>query len=380
MYNPLASYEDNLRNGPSPEWNRGGSFPKIRYTSEPRFSCLGFPLHLPLGIPAGPLLSSSYVNVALDAGFVMPVYKTVRSSAWESHPWPNVLRVDHFMDKNPQNSRPLAQVLPLQKVILDDESQRRALSITNAFGVPSQTPEIWKKDVQSISKNSLHDGYMPTLSFQGSRREGRSWLDFLDDTALCAQLAANAMQEIGGRCLEMNVSCPNEAGAPIYTDKVALEDTLRAAAFGLRDFPNLKLIIKMGIIPETDSLSVVELVAKYAHGIAAINTLSAIIETPDGKRALGSKAEHGGICGDVIRTVALETIKKLHTARESLGLVSSQFALIGVGGCSSFTHLQRFLEAGADVVHAATGAMWNLQLASECALELGVAFTNEDID
>lgn len=380
MYNPLASYEENLRLGPSPHWNRGGFFPEIVFTSEPKFFCLGYPLHLPLGIPAGPLLSSEYLNVALRAGFAMPVYKTVRSSAWASHPWPNVLGVERFVQPERGEARPVATVVPLEQSSLTDVEKRSKLSITNAFGVPSQSPEMWMRDFKNISSDAFRPGFLPGLSFQGSRRDGRGWTDFLDDTALAAQLAGSALSAAGGGCLEMNVSCPNESGAPIYSDAQALEDTLRSARSALKNFPEVKLIIKLGHVPSSDALKVVQMVAEYADGIAAINTISANIVNPFGERALGSKAEHGGICGDVIRSVALESVRRFHEARQSLGLHKTKFALIGVGGCSTFEHLLAFLEAGADVVHAATGAMWNLQLASECARGLGVPFSSRELN
>jgi dihydroorotate dehydrogenase len=377
MYNPLASYEENLRKGPSPEWNEGGFFPKIEFTAEPRFSCLGIPLHLPLGIPAGPLLSSAYMKVAIDAGFSMPVYKTVRSSAWASHPWPNVLSVEQLNDRGTQN-RPTATVVPLLKSVLSDARKKSGLSITNAFGVPSLSPGEWASDFRTLSELERSPGRTAALSFQGSRREGENWSHFLDDTSLCAQMAAQALSSSGGKFLEMNVSCPNESGAPIYTDFKALTETLQAAAAPLKFFPELKLMVKLGVLPTQNLLGIVELIAKYAHGISAINTLSANIVTPAGERALGSKAEHGGICGDAIRGVALQTISELHRARQALGLEKNSFALVGVGGCSSFEHLEEFLKAGADVVHAATGAMWHLQLAGECADRLGIPYSRKE--
>lgn len=378
MYNPLASYEENLRKGPSPEWNEGGFFPKIEFTDEPRFSCLGIPLHLPLGIPAGPLLSSAYMKVAIDAGFSMPVYKTVRSSAWASHPWPNVLCVEQLNDQGTHN-RPTATVVPLLKSVLSDVRKKSGLTITNAFGVPSLSPGEWALDFGTLSELERSSGHTAALSFQGSRREGENWSHFLDDTSLCAQMAAQALSSSGGKFLEMNVSCPNESGAPIYTDFKALNETLQAAAAPLKFFPELKLLVKLGVLPAQNLLGIVELIAKYAHGISAINTLSANIVTPAGERALGSKAEHGGICGDAIRRVALQTISELHRARQALGLEKKSFALVGVGGCTSFEHLEDFLSAGADVVHAATGAMWHLQLAAQCADGLGIPYSRKEI-
>jgi dihydroorotate dehydrogenase (NAD+) catalytic subunit len=377
MYNPLVGYEENLRQGPSPEWNAGGVFPRIRFTAEPTFSCLGFPLHLPLGIPAGPLLSAEFVKVALEAGFCMPVYKTVRSSAWKSHPWPNVLSVEAFTESSPQQ-RPRAQVKPLSRDLLKEQLRKGNLSITNAFGVPSAAPEKWAEDFSTLPESAFSSGGMTVLSFQGSRREGQSWSTFLDDTALCARKAAEVVSARGGRILEMNVSCPNESGAPIYTDLKALGETLDAAAVALQDFPEVRLIVKLGLLDPSNILAVVERVAQRAQGISAINTLSANIIDSHGQRALGSGAEHGGICGQVIRASALRSMQQLSSARRALGLDKNQFALIGVGGCFTYEHVRAFLEAGADVVHSATGAMWNLQFASECARGFGIGFSGKE--
>lgn len=379
MYNPLLSYDENLKRGPAEDWDTGGGFPKIEFTAAPRFSLLGRPLHLPLGIPAGPLLSSEFVKVALSAGFCMPVYKTVRSQMWKSHPWPNVLSVTDFKPDS-GTGRSFATVVPLQKNVVCDSAKGSAMSITNAFGVPSQSPDAWSRDFQSLPSAAFTGGQQTVLSFQGSRREGESWNSFLDDTAHCARLAADAAVKSGAQILEMNVSCPNESGAPIYTDFAALEETLRAAAAALKEHSQLNLIIKLGVLDQSASAKVVELIAKYGQGVSAINTLSAEIVTPQGQRALGSGAAQGGICGDVIRSAAIKMMKNLADARRAVGLSPTEFALIGVGGCASPSHMEAFLEAGADAVHAATGAMWNLRLASECATKLGVPFRDRSVD
>lgn len=387
MYNPLLSYEENLRNGPAVEWNRDGVFPSVQFSGEPQFSLLGLPLYLPLGIPAGPLLSSAYVNVALNAGFCMPVYKTVRSRKWQSHPWPNVLRLETTGDQeNCQLSstegshqpRPKVRVLPLSQQDLCNPHLRERLSITNAFGVPSLSVQEWSKDYSQVNGLAYANGRCTVLSFQGTRESGSHWHDFLDDTSRTAQAAAECVSRKGGRILEMNVSCPNESGAPIYTDVNALAETLRAAAAGLSGFPDIRLIVKLGVVPEGNILKTVELVARYAHGVSAINTVSATIVTPEGSRALGSGAEHGGVCGSAIRGQSLRLLTQLQSARQSLGLLPDNFALIGVGGISSAQDVQRFLDAGVDVAHAATGAMWNLQFAGECARVLNVKFENRN--
>ena len=95
IYDPARSYEENFEHGPFGLFASGEIFDQDEPPAE-QFS--GFPVHLPFGIPAGPLLNSKFVNAALDAGFDLPVYKTVRTRRYASHPWPNVLPVQHEGD------------------------------------------------------------------------------------------------------------------------------------------------------------------------------------------------------------------------------------------------------------------------------------------
>src|SRR6185312_2480703 len=90
FYDPARSYIDNFNDGPF------GLFVDSVYHppgGDPQHFFLGHKVYEPFGIPAGPLLNSRFVNAALDMGFDIPVYKTVRTRKYSSHPWPNVLSV-----------------------------------------------------------------------------------------------------------------------------------------------------------------------------------------------------------------------------------------------------------------------------------------------
>src|SRR5258706_11844573 len=90
FYDPLKSYEDNFHEGPFNDLADGKIY---KQTGKPEYMFLGNPVFLPFGIPAGPLLNGKYVKAALDKGFDIPTYKTVRSQKYKSNPWPNVLSV-----------------------------------------------------------------------------------------------------------------------------------------------------------------------------------------------------------------------------------------------------------------------------------------------
>src|SRR3989344_1037501 len=90
-YDPKRSYEENYSEGPFGAFADGK---KYTNSGEPTYDFLGHKLYLPFGIPAGPLLNGKFVKAALDKGFDIATYKTVRSRQYPCHPAPNVIPVD----------------------------------------------------------------------------------------------------------------------------------------------------------------------------------------------------------------------------------------------------------------------------------------------
>ena len=138
FYDPELSYEENYRDGPFGFFAEGArSASAERARPEPTHTFLGESVSLPFGIPAGPLLNGRFVKAALDFGYDLPVYKTVRTRRWASHAWPNVLAVHATGDLHPTVNRLRAH----------RDYTGRELSITNSFGVPSFDPAVWQPDL-----------------------------------------------------------------------------------------------------------------------------------------------------------------------------------------------------------------------------------------
>src|SRR5574337_1009999 len=90
FFDSEKTYEENFENGPFAAFTDKKI---LKDKGNPKYSFLKNPVYLPFGIPAGPLLNGKYVKAALDKGFDIPVYKTVRTKKYACNPWPNVLSV-----------------------------------------------------------------------------------------------------------------------------------------------------------------------------------------------------------------------------------------------------------------------------------------------
>src|SRR5258708_39752766 len=88
---PLLSYEDNYDQGPF-----GGLGQGLKYETEgsPSKKFMGHPVHLDLGIGAGTLLNSRFTKAALDLGWDVAEYKTVRGDEYPCNPFPNLKPVN----------------------------------------------------------------------------------------------------------------------------------------------------------------------------------------------------------------------------------------------------------------------------------------------
>jgi hypothetical protein len=133
FYDVNLSYAENYERGPFGAFAGAlaeqSSQPTGLSTSKSDANFLGFPVNLPFGIPAGPLLNSRFTTAAFRMGFDLAVYKTVRTRAWDCNPFPNVLSV------HPRTNALTPGDAELDEGVLADSHFERPLSISNSFGL-----------------------------------------------------------------------------------------------------------------------------------------------------------------------------------------------------------------------------------------------------
>lgn len=346
FFDPEKSYAENFTEGPS------GSFAdssRFLQPDPPRFTVLGQSVHLPFGIPAGPLLHGKYVKAALDKGFDVPVYKTVRTRKYASAPWPNVLAVDV---PGPHLTFEMAE-----QGLIASHDYREPLAITNSFGVPSFEPAFWQADMAEASRYA-RSGQFVIGSFQGTTNQHGDIAAYIQDFVLAARL----VKETGVKVLEANLSCPNEG-----TGHLLCYDTQRSKAILTaikNEIGDLPLCIKIGYFKDQAQLThFIAEIGGLVQGISAINTIPARIVDEQGRQALpGAGRERSGVCGSPIKWAGLEMVQRLARLRQQL---EQSFVIVGVGGVTRPEDYHEYITSGADLVMSATGAMWHPALAQD---------------
>ncbi|MEK7450748.1 MAG: hypothetical protein AAB662_02300 [Patescibacteria group bacterium] len=345
LYDIHKAYEDNYKLGPI----------KINQLKKPlisktktKYSFLGFPINIPFGIPAGPLLNSKFIKAAFDFGFSVSTYKTVRSDSFPCHPYPNVTYV-----KAPKKLFPLKT----PRLITQDETNGKQLTITNSFGVPSKKPAIWQKDVRKAMKYE-RNGQLLILSFMGTVKPNQTQEEFINDFVLAAKLA----KETGARVIEANLSCPNIGNEGLVCYNLSVTEKVCKAI--RKAIGNTPLILKVGYYKNKKDLGEIARIAdKYANAIAAINTLQVEIVDKNGNQALpGKNRLKSGVCGSAIKWAGIEMVKKLKKIKKEN---KYKYEIVGIGGVMTPGDFLDYRKAGADLVQSATGAMWNPYLAYE---------------
>ncbi len=343
FYDPEKSYQENFEDGPYGAFADGEIFPQPDAAQN---TFLGVPVFEPFGIPAGPLLNGRFVKAALDKGFDIAVYKTVRTRNYPCHPWPNVLPVKLSGNLGPD----------MEKLVAGT-AYEEPLSITNSFGVPSFDPDVWQADLADAVKYA-REGQVVVGSFQGTNTGDGNVQAYIDDFVLGARL----VKETGAKVLEVNLSCPNEGTAHLLCFDI--ERTRQIAEAIKNEIGNTPLVIKIAYFKSDEELhKLVDAVGSVVQEISAINTIPAEILDAHGNQALpGSGRLVSGVCGNSIKWAGLEMVQRLDKLRQenSLG-----FKISGVGGVLNKEDYHAYRAAGADAVMSATGAMWNPYLAKE---------------
>ncbi len=351
FFDPRKSYYDNWEQGPFSAFADGVILPR---EDEARFEFLGLPLNYPFGIPAGPLLNSRFMKAAMEKGFDVPVYKTVRTHEKKCNEWPNVLPVVVEGDLTLEQAK---------KGLAVKDDYTEPLAITNSFGNPSYPPEVWQKDVRELMEFAkTRPGQIVEGMIEGTRwNKDDTDQDFINDWVLAAQM----MKDTGVHAIEANFSCPNEGDRVSRLLCYDAEMSGRIARAIKEKIGDTPLLIKVSYFEDdTEFRSLVQSVAGVVSGIAAINTIPAPVYKKDGTQALpgGEWRLKSGICGAPVKWAGLEMVARLKKMRDELGV---RYAIVGVGGVTTPKDFREYRDAGADVVMSATGAMWNPYLARE---------------
>ena len=288
------------------------------------------------------------MQAALDKGFDIVTYKTVRSGQHPCHPWPNILSVKIEGDLTLEKAK---------EKLVADRNYHKPLSITNSFGVPSLPPDFWRKDLADVVKGA-RPGQIVVGSFQGTKKEGQGAEEYINDYAVTARM----LKETGVKAIEVNLSCPNEG-----TNNLLCYDadrSVKVAEVIKKEIGNIPLIIKIAYYKDEEALrNFVQKIGPIVQGISAINTIAAEIVDENGKQALpGEGRLKSGVCGHAIKWAGLDMVRRLKKLREEFNY---KFTIVGVGGVTVPEDFFEYRQAGADIVMAATGAMWNPYLAKE---------------
>lgn len=346
FYDPEKTYDENYEHGPFGELADGRI---VKRPGEPAIKFLGQTVFQPFGIPAGPLVNSRFCKAAFAKGYNLVVYKTVRTSEYPSHPAPNTVPLQIVGDLTPEKiaAGPVVRA----------QSYDEPLSITNSFGVPSKPVAVWQEDM-TIAAQSAGKGQVLIGSFQGTKKGNGTAVDFVADYVHAARL----VKETGAKILEANLSCPNEGSGDLVCFDVARVGEITEAI--KNEVGNTPLILKIAFFENVTQLrQLIERVGSLVQGLSAINTIPAQIVDETGKQALlGEGRLVSGVCGAGIKWAGLEMVRRLTQLREKLGL---SYAVIGVGGVMRPVDYHQYIEAKADAVMSATGAMWRPRLAEE---------------
>lgn len=342
-YDISKTFRENFKRGPFVKV----SIPQREVGGSP-YKLLDFEINYPLGIPAGLLLNSRWVNSFAKWGFDILTYKTVRSKHKESYPFPNCIYIDidHQLSSS-EIERPLVQK---EQAVYSDK-----ITITNSLGVPSEEPSQWQADVQK-AKGYLSKGQILIVSVVGTFEDNGSFKKFNEDFARCAKLA----EEAGADVIELNFSCPNSPASEgeIFTDAKLSAEISKAVKRSIRK----PVFIKIGYFLKPDAMSkVIEANAPFVDGIVSINTLKASVVKRDGiTPALGIGREKSGVCGWAIKSCGLAQAEALVSLREK---EKYDFRIIGVGGVMTLADIEDYLNTGVDAVQSCTGAMFYPDLA-----------------
>lgn len=325
-----------------------------------------FKTKLPIWVAAGSLFNKKYMKAAAMDGFTVITWKTFRSEFRLAHKndgnhlWHNIV----FLHNNNQlQESDILKQVNADVVFPEDKTK---ISITNSFGMGSDEPEVWSKEVEEIEGWMSENWKQTIASAVGSPQPDWTTQMLANDYAKVAKKAEDSWSRI----IELNFSCPNVANNScwkewsIYTSP---EDS-KIICKTVRELLNedTKLLIKIGYWNKESYRELIKFVEKYIDWIVAINTIPMKVLDSEWKQAL-PWGLISGTCGNSILELSLQAVRNLTELKKEEGF---NLKIIGCWWVTDSQSFFKHLEAWAEFVMCATAALFNPELPLQIAREI----------
>jgi dihydroorotate dehydrogenase len=337
------SFEWNAEHGP----DFTGPFPAVPETPMTEF--FGTPVRSCFGVAASILVNARWVETYSRLGFDLLTYKTIRIKKRIAHAWPNWA----FLDDG--EAARIDDPDAVLRTTVDTPPVALAATAVGSIGMPSSAPEFWLRDIRSC-RDLLPQGQALIVSIVATVDSVAGPEAFV---AEFEQLAAMA-RVAGAQAIEANLSCPNvdQREGEVYRDVEMAGRIAAATRLGAGDLP---LLLKLGPIEDPAEMArLLQAVDGRADGLVMINAASRRIVDAAGAPSFGAGRERAGIIGGALHGIALRCVRQAVDIVERDGLA---LKVLAVGGASSAERVQEFRDAGAYAVLAASGAIWDPELA-----------------
>ena len=320
-------------------WNyeHAPKLPRVRrLPAAPGGRLFDYPLNSPLGIAAGPLLNSKWVEAYARVGYDVLTYATVRTSFSPAHALPNIRAVEN---------RDQVAVATRRSGLNGDPT------LAISLGTPSMDPEVWRKDVRR-ARERVGKGQVLIVSVLGTLPPGGDREALVADYAICARWAAEA----GADAIEVHLAWPD----PFADQPQAIYENLPLSAqilHRVRTSVSVPVVAKFGAFRTPRLLhDTATKLAAWASGFTMVHAFQRRVVDETGNTAFeGAGRDRADIVGaDTFPAASRQIIEMLAWRRAGCW----DRAVLAVGGITTAERAHEMLREGADAVLVATAALY----------------------
>jgi dihydroorotate dehydrogenase len=305
----------------------------------PGANLLGHHVNSPIGVAAGPLLNSKWVEGYARLGFDILTYATVRSRAHPALGLPNIryVEVRDQVTVAPRRPRPTASP-----------------TLAVSTGMPSMEPDVWRKDMRR-AKERLGPRQILIASVVGTPDPGGDPENLIADYARCAAWAAEA----GADVIEVQLATPNvfdEPGHMIY-ESIPLSAQI---LYRIRTTLSIPVVAKLGIFRTPRILH--ETATKLAPWTSAFALVPGIPRRvlDDGGKPAFEDREWVDVIGASTYAACARQVEEMISWRKA---GAWDHAILAMGGITSLERARELLAEGANAALVDTAALFDPLLA-----------------